>query len=58
MRWISNNDADATLDDVREAVTTLQDAGSGRAAGIGRSQWTLRAPLQIAQTHLGAGFRS
>ena len=61
MRWnyarALNNDPDATLDDVREAVTTLQDAGRTARQVLGGANPTtvdIEGALQIAQTHLSA----
>ena len=61
MRWnyarALNNDPDATLDDVREAVTTLQDAGRTARRVMGGSNPTtvdIEGVLQIAQSHLRA----
>ena len=55
-----NNDPDATLDDVREAVTTLQDAGRTARQVLGGANPTtvdIEGVLQIAQSHLRARER-
>ena len=55
-----NNDPKATLDDIREAVTTLQDAGRTARRVLGGANPTtvdIEGVLQIAQSHLRARER-
>ena len=52
-----NNDPDAKLDDVREAVTTLQDAGRTARQVLGGANPTtvdIEGALQTARAHLRA----
>ena len=52
-----NNDPNATLDDLREAVTTFQDVERIARRVLGGANPTtvdIEGALQIAQTHLSA----